>query len=141
MASKLFLVVCAGCGNDDLLRRDDKRALGGGSAVKHFLHHNLKGLDDFALGDILRNTLDLIAFQILCIIDRNGDLAAIGGQVFQGRVQKHIADNQLAVRGHILKGDGHHVGFAIGAGRQISHTALEQLHHIFIQHDSFLLVF
>ena len=38
------------------------------------------------------------------------------GQIFQGRVQKHIADNQLTVRSHILKGYGHHIGLAIGAG-------------------------
>ena len=46
-----LMLVCA--------RLRHERTLGCSSAVKHFLHHSLKGLDDFAFGDILRNTLDL----------------------------------------------------------------------------------
>lgn len=129
---QFHLVVRAGRGNDDLIRRDDECAFGGGSAIEHLLYHGLESLNNFALGNILRNALNLIAFQILCIIDGDGNLAAIGGQVFQGRVQKHIANYQLAVRGHILKGDRHHIGLSIGTGGQIPHTALEQLHNILI---------
>lgn len=56
-------------------------------------------------------------------------------------VQKHIADSQLAFGRHVLERHRHHIGCAIGAGRQISHSGLQQLRHIFIQHNSVLLAF
>lgn len=138
---QLFLVVRAGSGDNDLLRRDDERALCGGSAVEHLLHHGLEGADHFTLGDVLRRALDLIALEILRIVNRNCDPAAAGAKVFQRRVQEHIADDQLSVRRHILERNRHHIWFSVGTGSQIPHPALEQLHNVFIQHDKFLLVF
>lgn len=40
-------------------------------------------------------------------------------------VQKHITDNQLAFGRHVLERHRHHIGCAIGAGRQISHSGLQ----------------
>ena len=38
---------------------------------------------------------------------------------------KHITDNQLAFGRHVLERHRHHIGCAIGAGRQISHSGLQ----------------
>ena len=76
------------------------------AAPLNIFHHGLEGLDDFALCDILRRPLDLIALQILRVVDGNGDSAVVCRDVLQGCIQKHIAHHQLAVRGHILECKG-----------------------------------
>ena len=82
----------------------------GGRTVEHFLYHGLEGIDHRALGDISGCALDLIALKALGVIYRDSDFPMIGGDVLQGCVQKHIAHHQLALRGHVLEGDGHNVG-------------------------------
>ena len=94
---QLFLVVCAGSGDDDLFWGDNERALCSSTTVEHLLHHGLEGLDHFAFRDILGDALDLVAFQRLSIVDGNGDLTAVCGQILQGSVEEYITDHQLAI--------------------------------------------
>ena len=113
----------------------------GGRTVEHFLYHGLEGIDHRALGDISGCALDLIALKALGVIYRDSDFPMIGGDVLQGCVQKHIPHHQLALRGHVLEGDGHNVGLTVHTGSKVPQSAFQQLYGIFIQHDDFLLVF
>ena len=62
--------------------------------------------------------------------------AVVCRDVLQGCIQKHIAHHQLAVRGHILECNGHHIRLSVRAGGQIPHPAFQQPDNIFIQHNS-----
>ena len=92
----------------------------GGRTVEHFLYHGLEGIDHRALGDISGCALDLIALKALGVIYRDSDFPMIGGDVLQGCVQKHIPHHQLALRGHVLEGDGHNVGLTVHTGSKVS---------------------
>lgn len=45
------------------------------AAIEHLLYHSLEGVYDSSLGHILCGSLDLVSFQILCIIYGNGDFS------------------------------------------------------------------
>ena len=59
------------------------RHLCGSAAIEHLLNHRFEGFNGIAFGHILSRALDLIAFQRLCIVNRDGNFTAVCGQVFR----------------------------------------------------------
>ena len=99
----------------------------GGRTVEHFLYHGLEGIDHRALGDISGSALDLIALKALGVIYRDSDFPMIGGDVLQDSLENHITHHQLALRGHVLEGDGHNVGLTVHTGSKGPQSAFQQL--------------
>ena len=56
----------------------------------------------------------LMASKLLLVVRAGGG----DDDLLRRDVQKHIADNQLAFGRHVLERHRHHIGCAIGAGRQ-----------------------
>lgn len=108
--------------------------------LEHLLDHGLERGHDRPVRNVLGRAADLIAFERLGVVDGDGDAAVIRGEVAQRRVQEHVTDDELAVVGHVLERDRHHIRHAGAAGGQVPHVFFEQFFDVFGEHDAFLLL-
>ena len=91
-ALKDFLILRTGRGDNNLFRRYNQRSFSRHITIKHLFHHRLKAFHDSSFGHIRCHPFDLISFETLRIIGRNGNPATIIFDIVQSNFQKNMIE-------------------------------------------------